>query len=229
MTTTMKVRAAHAVVASVMLVAVSLAGAPARGATLDFESDDATRHFVFDEMGRYQPNPYDVPDDGADRLAQATASEWVGMKSGESDVASLRWDGGLQGGANSVFNLLLPDSFDLISFVIAGVYGSQTLAVQGLNDGQLRYSAWADIDLTPQLFQAGWAAIDEVRFISGTNFVVHPDHASAGVRRNWAIDNLMYTDTTAAPLPPAGLLFVSAALPFLVSVRSRFLRPGCGR
>lgn len=229
MTTTMKARAAHAVVVSVMLAAMLLVGASVHGATLDFESDDATRHFVFDEMGRYQPNPYDAPDDGADRLAQSTASEWVGMKSGESDVASLRWDGGLQGGVNSVFNLLLPDTFDLVSFVIAGVYGSQTLAVQGFNDEQLRYSAWADIDLTPQLFQAGWAAIDEIRFISGTNFVVHPDHASAGVRRNWAIDNLVYADTTAVPLPPAGLLFVSAALPLLVSVRSRFLQSGYGR
>lgn len=185
----------------------------ARSAVLTFEPEDANVHFVFEEMGPYQPIPYDAPDDGADHLAQQTSSQWVGMKSGESDAASLYWDGGLDGGSNSLLNLLLPDSFDLTSFVIAGVYGSQTVTLQGLNDGQLLYTGSLAIDLTPQLYLAGWLGIDQLRIVSGDDFVVHPDHASAGVRRNWAVDNLIYDETVVAvPLPASGLLFAAGSL-----------------
>jgi hypothetical protein len=190
----------------------------ARGAVLGFEPGDADRHFVFAEMGPYEPNPYDAPDDGADRLARQTASVWVGLKSGESDAASLYWDGGLDGGANTPLNRLLPDTFDLGGFLIAGVYGAQTVTLQGLNDGRVLYMESIAIDLTPQLFQAGWMDIDQLLIVSGTDFVAHPDHASAGDRRNWAIDDLIYDeDVLPVPLPSSALMLALGSVLVTVS------------
>lgn len=187
--------------------------AQARGAVLTFEPGDANQHFVLEEMAPYQPNPFDSPDDGADNLAQYTSSEWVGMKSGESSAASLYWDGGPDGGANSLLNLLLSDTFDLVSFIIAGVYGSQTVTLQGLDNGMLLYSESLAIDLTPQAFQANWTGVDQLRILSGDDFVVHPDHASAGGQRNWAIDNIVYNETVApVPLPAPALLLSLGSL-----------------
>lgn len=204
-----------------------LCNAGAQGATLGFEPDDPNDHFVFDRLGAYQPNPYDAPADGADNLAQQTASGWVGLKSGESPSASLLWDGGLEGGNNSLLNLLLPDTFDLNRFMIVGVYGSQTVTVRGLDDGRLLYSRDLAIDLTPRLFVADWLGIDQLQILSGTDFVADPLHVSGGVRRNWAIDDLVYGEAAAVPLPGTGLLFASGLMPPVAGMwrRSRRARP----
>lgn len=195
------------------LLALTIYVASVQSAVLSFESDYANRHFVFDQMGPYQPNPYDSPDDGADRLAQYTSSAWVGLMSGDASAGSLFWDGGLDGGANSPLNLLLPDSFDLVGFIIAGVYGTQTVTLQGLNNGQLLFSENLGIDLTPQFFQAGWMGIDQLRIVSGADFVVHPEHVSAGVRTHWAIDDLVYNvPATAMPLPDTALMLIVGGL-----------------
>ncbi|MBI5039884.1 MAG: hypothetical protein HZB57_01325 [Gammaproteobacteria bacterium] len=189
-----------------------------QGAVLSFEPGDANQHFVFDQMGPYEPNPYDSPDDGADHLAQQTSSAWVGMKSGETSSASLFWDGGLDGGNNSLLNLLLPDTFDLNSFIIAGVYGSQTVTLQGLNNGQVLYSGNLGIDLTPQLFQADWAGIDQFQILYGGDFVVDPQHASAAAFHNWAIDNVIYNESlTPVPLPNSALILALGGLLLTVS------------
>ncbi|MBI5462678.1 MAG: hypothetical protein HY941_10890 [Gammaproteobacteria bacterium] len=194
--------------------------ASAQAAVLTFESEYANRHFVFDQMGPYQPNPYDSPDDGADRLAQQTASAWVGLIDGGSSAASLFWDGGLDGGQNTLLNLLLPDTFDLVGFSIAGVYGSQTVTLQGFNNGQLLYSASLGIDLTPQLFQANWAAIDQLQILNGGDFVVDAAHPSAGAFHNWAIDDLTYNESIApVPLPDSALLLALGGLLLTVSGR----------
>lgn len=199
----------------------------AQSTVLTFEPGDPNNQFVFDQFGAYQPNPYDSPDDGADHLAQQTASEWVGLKSGETAAGSLYWDGGLDGGNNSLTNLLLPDTFKLDSFMIVGVYGSQTLSVRGINNGQLIYSQELAVDLTPRLFLAGWVGIDTLEILSGADFVADPAHADGGVRRNWAIDNLVYNETTAVPLPGAGLLFALGGLPLITLLKRR--APASGR
>lgn len=199
------------------LVEAVIAGR-AQGAVLGFEPGDANQHFVFDQMAPYQPSPYDSPDDGADHLVQQTASEWVGMINGGSSAASLFWDGGLDGGNNSLLNLLLPDTFDLNSFIIAGVYGSQTVTLQGLNNGSLLYSASLGVNLTPQLFQANWAGIDQLQIFNGGDFVVDPQHASAGAFHNWAIDNVIYNESvTPVPLPPSALILALGGLLLTVS------------
>jgi hypothetical protein len=193
--------------------------ARAQGAVLSFEPADANSHFVFDQMAPYQPNPYDSPDDGADHLVQQTASEWVGMIDGGSSAASLFWDGGLDGGNNSLLNLLLPDTFDLNSFIIAGVYGSQTVMLQGFNNGQALYSSSLGIDLTPQLFQANWAGIDQLRILNGDDFVVDPQHVSAGAFHNWAIDNVIYNESvTPVPLSDSSLILALGVILLLLTV-----------
>lgn len=191
-------------------------------AVLDFESGGVDRYFVFDRLGPYQPNPYDAPADGADRLATHTASDWVGMLNGTDTFARLLWDGGMEGGANSALNLLLPDTFDLVGFVIAGVYGAQTVTVQGLDDGRLRYSRTFAIDLAPRAFHAAWSAIDELRIAVGDDFMVDPDHASAAGFRNWAIDNVVYDEAAGpVPVPGAGWLLLGGTVSLAALARRR--------
>lgn len=207
-----------AVLESIVVVIALLYATTLNAAVLTF--DDPSTDFTFDGMGAYQPSPYDGPDDGADQLAQHTSSEWVGLNSNDNASGSVLWDGGLEGGNNTLLNLLLSETFDLASFVIAGVYGSQTVTVQGLDDGALLYSELFAIDLTPRLFLAGWTAIDELRIVVGDDFVVHPDHLEAAAFRNWAIDDVQY-NLAAIPVPGAGLLFLSGGLPLLAALPRR--------
>lgn len=200
----------EAIVVSVALLYAATAGA----AVLTF--DDPSPQFVFDRMGAYQPNSYDNPDDGADRLAQQTSSAWVGMINNGNAEGNLLWDGGLDGGDNSLLNLLLADTFDLASFVIAGVYGAQTVTVQGLDDGVLVYSQLFAISLTPRLFLAGWSAIDQLRIVVGDDFAVDPDHLGAASFSNWAIDDVRY-NLTAVPVPAAGALYLGGGLSLLAA------------
>lgn len=184
------------------------------GATLNFENGEIDARFVSDNLDPYQPNPFDQPDDGADALAQATASEWVGINPMGAAAADLYWDGGLDGGSNSLANLLLADTFSLTQFHVAGVYGSQTLTVQGYNNGNLLYQGSLFIDLTPQVFNAGWSGIDQLRFLAGNDYSLDPAHADAGSNRYWAIDNLVFDESIPeVPLPAAVWLFLSGLIP----------------
>ncbi|RRQ22892.1 hypothetical protein [Thiohalobacter thiocyanaticus] len=186
------------------------------GATLTFENGEIDARFVSDNLDPYQPNPFDQPADGADALTQATASEWVGINPMGAAAADLYWDGGLDGGSNSLANLLLADTFSLAQFHVAGVYGSQTLTVQGYNNGNLLYQDSLFIDLTPQVFNAGWSGIDQLRFLAGADYSLDPAHADAGGNRYWAIDNLVFDESISeVPLPAAVWLFLSGLVPLL--------------
>lgn len=183
-----------------------------QASTLTFEPGDPNQHFVLDQLSPYQVNPFDEPDDGTDHLVQATGSEWIGLKQGEAASASLFWDGGLDGGQNSLLNLLLPDTFTLNHLMIVGVFGSQTLTLQGLNDGAVLYSQALFVDLVPQQFFAGWTGIDELQIIHGTDFAPDAGYDFAETLRHWAIDDLVYNEATVVPLPAAGLLFLAGGL-----------------
>lgn len=207
------------VVLEVVVVSVALLYA-ATGSAGVLTFDDLNPQFTFARMGAYQPNPYDDFEDGADRLARQTSSAWVGMLSNDNVDGSVLWDGGLEGSDNTPLNLLLPDTFDLASFVIAGVYGAQTVTVQGFDDGALMYSRLLAIDVTPRLFLAGWTAIDELRILVGTDFVVDSRHTSAAGFRNWAIDDMQY-NLTSVPVPAASVLFLGGSLPLVLPRRAR--------
>lgn len=193
-----------------------LASTASMGAVLSFENGEIDSRFVSSHLEPYQPNPFDQPDDGADALAQATGSEWVGINPMGAAVADLYWDGGLDGGSNTPLNLLLADTFDLAQFHVAGVYGAQTLTVQGYNNGNLLYQDSLFIDLTPQVFRAGWLGIDQLRFLAGADYSLDPAHADAGGNRYWAIDDLVFdASLSEVPLPAAIWLFLSGLLPLL--------------
>lgn len=197
----------------VFLAACMQASTPVVASVVSFESGELDARFVSDKLSPYQPNPYDQPVDGADNLAQMTASEWVAINPAGMAVVDLYWDGGLSGGSNSPLNLLLADTFDLVQFHVAGIYGSQTLTVRGYNNTGLLYEDSLFIDLTPRLFTAGWTGIDQLQFIVGDDYGVAPGHAGAGDTGYWAIDNLVFDESMPeVPLPAALWLFLSGLL-----------------
>lgn len=105
----------------------------------------------------------------------------------------------------------LPTSvFTLNSFVIAGAWGTQTLTVQGLNDGALLYSSALAISLTPTTFLADWVGIDQLRILIGNDYVPTPGVSGAG--QHWALDNLRINEAITVPEPATLFTFALGLL-----------------
>ena len=118
-------------------------------------------------------------------VAQATGTNMVAFNPNEASPSSF-----LLAGAPT-------STFTLNSFVIAGAWGSQTLSVQGFNDGGLLYSSAVSVTNLAQTFSPGWAGIDELRISVGPSYV---NFGLGGSGQHWALDNLTI-DQSAAPVP----------------------------
>ncbi len=110
-------------------------------------------------------------------------------------------------------------TFTLNSFVIAGAWGTQTLAIAGLNDGSLLFSSALGVSLTPTVFAPGWAGIDELRISIGSDFVHDPIVVGSG--QHWALDNLTINEPTSSVPEPASLVLLGSGLAGLAAWRRR--------
>lgn len=98
------------------------------------------------------------------------------------------------------------DTFTLTSFVIAGAWGTQTLGIQGWNNGTMLYSAAYGVSTAASTFNAGWTGIDEFRIVTGNNFVL--TNGLNGSGRHWALDNVTI-NVSAVPEPETYALMLA--------------------
>lgn len=124
----------------------------------------------------------------------------------------------LAGAASSVFTLN--------SFVIAGAWGAQTLAIKGYNNGALLFSSMLPVTPVAKLALFGWAGIDQLTIFTGTDFV---ESNNGGAGLHWALDNLTINQALAAnPVSePAPLALLGLAL--IVLALSCRIAPANGR
>lgn len=156
----------------------------AQAAVATFETGaDANFSYIGVEFGSA---PY-VTGSGYDNVAAATSSTGFAYNYFEASPASF-----LIGGAPT-------NTFTLNSFVIAGAWGSQTLGLEGLNDGVTLFSGSLFVSTTATTYNANWAGIDQLRISIGGDFVDHPDLVITG--QHWALDNLTYNNTAPIPEP----------------------------
>lgn len=89
-------------------------------------------------------------------------------------------------------------TFTLNSFVIAGAWGSQTLKIQGFNNGGLLFTSSLFVtNSTATTFSPSWSGIDQLRISTGNDFALTSNLGGSG--QHWAIDHL--TINQAAPVP----------------------------
>ena len=165
---------------------VALAGAfllngAATAAVLDFESglDPA-----FTYSGVSTLTVPESPGSGYDNVAAFSGSSGVAFNPFAVSPSSFM----IAGGPTTTFTLN--------SFVIAGAWGTQTLLIEGLNDGSVLDTSSLGVSPAAQTFNAGWSGIDELRITIGSDFVQNGDLGGTG--QHWALDNLTYN---AAPIP----------------------------
>jgi len=103
-------------------------------------------------------------------------------------------------------------TFTLNSFVIGGAWGSQTLTIQGFNNGAMLFSSALAVSLTPVVFAPGWAGIDQLRIITGTDFVLSPLVVGLGNGQHWALDNLTINEAVVRVPEPATLALLALGL-----------------
>jgi hypothetical protein len=128
--------------------------------------------------------------------------------------------------------------FDLNSFVIAGAWGSQTLTLQGYNNGSLIHSQTlvvgfdSNSNQIPQLVTLNWAGIDDFRILTGSDFVRNNTLGSdtSSDIRHWALDNLTINEpinggggggNNDVPEPGTVAMFVGMGVTSLVALRRR--------
>lgn len=115
---------------------------------------------------------------GYDNVTAFTGSTWFAFNPSEVSPSSFF----IKGESTATFTLE--------SFVIAGAWGTQTLTVEGLNDGDLLFSSPLAVSLSPTTFLRSWAGIDELRISVGSDFVQEPSFVDLGEGQHWALDNL---------------------------------------
>ncbi|GAA5215790.1 PEP-CTERM sorting domain-containing protein [Corallincola platygyrae] len=103
--------------------------------------------------------------------------------------------------------------FDLGSFAIAGAWGTQTLMVEGLNDGQLLYTDYLDVSTSPFEAIFNWVGIDQLTISVDPNGYVDTT-PNAGSGQHWVLDNMIINEYVGqdVPAPSAILLMVLAGL-----------------
>ena len=119
---------------------------------------------------------------------------------------------------SSSFTMSSPGTFDLTSFVIAGAFGTQTLTIDGLRDGNPIYTVDLGITTTAQLFSpTGWDDIDQFIIYLGDDFIdVNPSLN----RPYWALDNIVLTEN---PVPvPGAIWLLGSGLIGIVGIRKKF-------
>jgi hypothetical protein len=115
------------------------------------------------------------PGSGYDNVRSFTNSNIVAFNPGATSPSTFTWVGN-------------GETFDLVSFVIAGAWGTQTLTVQGLLNGAVAFSSPLFVSPTPVVFSPSWVGIDQLRIHIGNDFV---DFRLGGSGRHWALDNLV--------------------------------------
>lgn len=166
-------------------VALAMSGA-AQATNISFEGGADP---LFSTIGVSYLNgaTYYDPTSGYTAVALATGTQWVAFNPFEASPSSF-----LITGAPTA-------TFTLNSFVIAGAWGSQTLSIEGYNDGvQLHSSSLAVSGASPITFSPGWAGIDELRISTGNDFV---SAGLGGSGQHWALDSLTINEAVAAPVP----------------------------
>jgi hypothetical protein len=108
-------------------------------------------------------------------------------------------------------------TFILNSFVIAGAWGNQTLTIVGSNNGVQLFSQLLAVSVTPTVFSAGWAGIDQLTIKTGTDFL---QTASGGNGQHWALDQLTINESNRVP-EPASLAIACLGLAALVATRGK--------
>ncbi|HZP82606.1 MAG TPA: PEP-CTERM sorting domain-containing protein [Chthonomonadaceae bacterium] len=130
--------------------------------------------------------------------------------------------------------------FDLNSFVIAGAWGSQTLTLQGYNNGSLIHSQTLAVGFDGNGNQIvytvtlDWAGIDDFRILTGASFT-HNNNLLGGTepgnQKHWALDNLTINEpingggggggNNDVPEPGTVAMFVGMGVTSLVALRRR--------
>lgn len=113
------------------------------------------------------------------------------------------------GGPHASMFLLNLDTFTLNSMLIGGGWGSQTLHIEGINDGLVLYSRVVAVTTTPQELLLQWRGIDFFRIATGDDFV---STVPGGTTPHWVMDNIVINEAVPVPAPaPLALLGLAGA------------------
>lgn len=128
---------------------------------------------------------------GINTLATYTGSNNVAFNSASQGQGTFSWAGS-------------GSTFDLNSFVIAGVWGTQTLTIEALLNNAVQATSQLAVDWTTvSVFSPGWTGIDAFRISVGNDFVDTNDDGSG---QHWALDNVI-VNATSVPEPSSMVLF----------------------
>lgn len=164
-------------------VALAMSGV-AQATVYSFEGG-ADPAFTYSGVDFLNGGSYTPAASGYHQVSLFTASDWVAFNPYEASPASF-----MLAGAPTA-------TFTLNSFVIAGAWGSQTLTVEGYNDGVLVHSSALGVTPAAATFSPGWTGIDELRITTGSDFA---NSVIGGDGKHWALDNLTINES-AAPIP----------------------------
>lgn len=105
----------------------------------------------------------------------------------------------------STFSWNSAGTFDLTSFAITGAWGSQTLTVEGLFNGEVQHTSLLAVDnLAVNIFSADWLALDQFRITTGDDFIL--DDSVSGRGQHWVLDNLTINESMSVPAPALFML-----------------------
>jgi hypothetical protein len=112
-------------------------------------------------------------------------------------------------------------TFTLNSFAIVGAWGTQTLTIQGKNNGFEIYTKQLSINLNPKIEYFNWQNIDEIIILTGDDFIYNPASGN-GFGQHWVLDNLTMNESIpSVPLPATAWLFGSGLIALAGAARRR--------
>jgi hypothetical protein len=178
------------------LAALGLSSVTASATVVTFEAGLDPLFSYSSDVSVLNGATFPVPASGYGQVAAFTGSQIVAFNGFEASPSTFTWAGP---GA----------TFTLDSMVVAGAWGSQTLTVQGYNNGSLLYSTPLFVTPAPTLFSPNWSGLDQFQIYTGS------DHVNFGLGFNglqWVLDNVTVNETIpdGSPVPePTGLFFLS--------------------